>query len=137
MSAAAILSLLNYGFVLIFGIIVSFYFARKYCWEDNKRLYILTIIAFAIFQTVSYITFGKEILYKCYPIFIHIPLILIIKYICHQNICISSIAVMSAYLMCTPRKWFGITCYVCIPSGSYDFRYHNYSSHYSTSAYCC
>ena len=27
MSAAAILSLINYGFVLIFGIIVSFYFA--------------------------------------------------------------------------------------------------------------
>ncbi len=106
MSAAAILSLINYGFVLIFGIIVSFYFAGI-CWEDNKRLYILTIIAFAIFQTVSYITFGKEILYKCYPIFIHIPLILIIRYICHQNIYISSIAVMSAYLMCTPRKWFG------------------------------
>ena len=79
MSAAAILSLINYGFVLIFGIIVSFYFAGI-CWEDNKRLYILTIIAFAIFQTVSYITFGKEILYKCYPIFIHIPLILIIRY---------------------------------------------------------
>lgn len=114
MSAAAILSLINYGFVLIFGIIVSFYFAGI-CWEDNKRLYILTIIAFAIFQTVSYITFGKEILYKCYPIFIHIPLILIIRYICHQNIYISSIAVMSAYLMCTPRKWFGTLAMYVFP----------------------
>ena len=38
---------------------------------------------------------------------IHIPLILVIRFVCHKNIYISSIAVLSAYLMCTPRKWFG------------------------------
>lgn len=113
-AAASILSLINYGFVLIFGIIVSFYFAGI-CWEDNKRLFVITIIAFAIFQAISYILLGEETLYKCYPVFIHIPLILVIRYICHQNIYISSIAVMSAYLMCTPRKWFGTLAMYIFP----------------------
>ena len=45
--------------------------------------------------------------YKSYPFIIHIPLILVIRYVCHKNIYISTIAVLSAYLMCTPRKWFG------------------------------
>ena len=35
----SVLNLINYGFVLIFGIIVSFYFAGIQ-WEDNKRLFI-------------------------------------------------------------------------------------------------
>lgn len=103
---ASILNLVNYGFVLVFGIVVSYYFAGIQ-WEDNKRLFILTTATFALFQALFYMIFGEDTLYKCYPILIHIPLILVIRYICRQNIYISSIAVMSAYLMCTPRKWFG------------------------------
>lgn len=102
----SVLNLINYGFVLIFGIIVSFYFAGIQ-WEDNKRLFILTTVLFILFQALFYVLLGENVLFKCYPVLIHIPLILIIRYICHQNIYISFIAVMSAYLMCTPRKWFG------------------------------
>lgn len=103
---SALLNLINYVFVLIFGIIVSFYFADIQ-WEDNKPLYIYTIIGFILIQAACYIVLGEHILYKSYPILIHLPLILIIRYICNRNIYISSIAVLSAYLMCTPRKWFG------------------------------
>lgn len=102
----SVLNLINYGFVLIFGIIVSFYFAGIQ-WEDNKRLFILTTVLFILFQALFYVLLGENVLFKCYPVLIHIPLILIIRYICHQNIYISFIAIMSAYLMCTPRKWFG------------------------------
>lgn len=38
----SVLNLINYGFVLIFGIIVSFYFAGIQ-WEDNKRLFICSV----------------------------------------------------------------------------------------------
>ena len=78
--------------------------------EYNGRtisLFILTTVLFALFQALFYVLLGENVLFKCYPVLIHIPLILIIRYICHQNIYISFIAVMSAYLMCTPRKWFG------------------------------
>ena len=81
----SVLNLINYGFVLIFGIIVSFYFAGIQ-WEDNKRLFILTTVLFVLFQALFYVLLGENVLFKCYPVLIHIPLILIIRYICHQNI---------------------------------------------------
>ena len=103
---SAMLNLVNYVFVLIFGIVVSFYFA-DITWEDNKKIIISTLVAFALLQAVCYVLLGERILYKSYPFIIHIPLILVIRYVCHKNIYISTIAVLSAYLMCTPRKWFG------------------------------
>lgn len=103
---ATVLNLINYIFVLIFGIVVSFYFA-DIPWEDNKKLHIYTLMGFILLQAVCYMLLGEHTLYKSYPFLIHIPLILVIRFICHRNIYISSIAVLSAYLMCTPRKWFG------------------------------
>ena len=103
---SAMLNLVNYVFVLIFGIVVSFYFA-DITWEDNKKTIISTLVAFALLQAVCYVLLSERILYKSYPFIIHIPLILVIRYVCHKNIYISTIAVLSAYLMCTPRKWFG------------------------------
>ena len=38
---SAMLNLINYVFVLIFGIVVSFYFA-DITWEDNKKTIIYT-----------------------------------------------------------------------------------------------
>ena len=106
MDISTLLNLINYIFVLIFGIIVSFYFADIRL-EDNHKLFIYTTLTFALFQAVCYLLLGQNMLYKSYPFLIHIPLILVIRFVCHKNIYISSIAVLSAYLMCTPRKWFG------------------------------
>lgn len=50
---------------------------------------------------------GESVLYKCYPFLIHIPLIALIFLRFHRNLSISAISVLSAYLLCTPRKWFG------------------------------
>lgn len=50
---------------------------------------------------------GESVLYKCYPFLIHLPLILLIFLRFHRNLSISAISVLSAYLLCTPRKWFG------------------------------
>lgn len=106
MDISTLLNLINYIFVLIFGIIVSFYFADIRL-EDNHKLFIYTTLTFALFQAVCYLLLGQNMLYKSYPFLIYIPLILVIRFVCHKNIYISSIAVLSAYLMCTPRKWFG------------------------------
>ena len=54
----SVLNLINYGFVLIFGIIVSFYFAGIQ-WEDNKRLFILTTVLFILFQALFYVLLGE------------------------------------------------------------------------------
>ena len=81
----SLLGLINYGFVLFFGIVMSLYLADIH-FEDNKIPYIITILALGAIQLLSYLMMGENLLYKCYPLLIHLP---------------------SAYLMCTPRKWFG------------------------------
>ena len=58
----SVLNLINYGFVLIFGIIVSFYFAGIQ-WEDNKRLFILTTVLFVLFQALFYVLLGENVLF--------------------------------------------------------------------------
>ena len=105
-SLASLLGLINYGFVLFFGIVMSLYLADIH-FEDNKLPYIITTLALGAVQLLSYLMMGENLLYKCYPLLIHLPLVLLIRFAFHRNIYIATISVLSAYLMCTPRKWFG------------------------------
>lgn len=69
-----------------------------------------------------YVFFGEAVLYGAYPLLIHIPLIIILYFIFKQNKYISVISVISAYLLCTPRKWFGTAAsyfFNCSPVAAY------------------
>lgn len=103
---AIVLELINYAFVLFFGIIVSLYLA-DISFSENKGQYVLTILVFSFAQLIFYLLMGEPMLYKCYPFLIHIPLMLLIRLHFHRSLPISVIAVLAAYLMCTPRKWVG------------------------------
>lgn len=106
MSFTNLMSFVNYAFVLFFGIIVSLYLA-DFPFEEHKRFYTLTLLGFGIAQIIFYLALGEKALYQCYPLLIHLPLILLIRFVLKQNIYVSMIAVLSAYLLCTPRKWIG------------------------------
>lgn len=106
MSIYDILGLVNYGFVLVFGIIVSLCLA-DIKFRENEKIYIFIIFLFGLGQALFYIVFGSTLLYKFYPVLIHIPLAIVIRFIFKKGVYISLIAVLSAYLLCTPRKWFG------------------------------
>ena len=106
MDISVILNITNYIFVLIFGIVVSLCLA-DISWKKYSSFYIITLILFALIQAVFYLVLGETVLYKCYPLLIHIPLILLICFSFHKNILISVTSVLAAYLLCTPRKWFG------------------------------
>ena len=102
----SLLELINYGFVLFFGIVIALYLADIQ-FEDNQTPYIAFILILGAVQLLFYLIMGENLLYKCYPLLIHLPLILLIRFAFHRNIYIATISVLSAYLMCTPRKWFG------------------------------
>ncbi len=102
----SLLELINYGFVLFFGIVIALYLADIQ-FEDNQTPYIASILILGAVQLLFYLIMGENLLYKCYPLLIHLPLILLIRFAFHRNIYIATISVLSAYLMCTPRKWFG------------------------------
>lgn len=106
MNFATLCDFINYGLVLFFGIVVSLYLA-DFPFEDHKSFYTLTICGFGIVQILFYLMMGETTLYHCYPLLIHLPLFLLIRFGLHRNLYVSMIAVLSAYLLCTPRKWFG------------------------------
>ena len=72
MNAADIANLINYAFVLFFGIIAAFYMADL-PFEEHHRLYALTLPGFSAIQLVCYLLFGQTVVYKCYPLLIHLP----------------------------------------------------------------
>ena len=85
MDISVILNITNYIFVLIFGIVVSLCLA-DISWKKYSSFYIITLILFALIQAVFYFVLGETVLYKCYPLLIHIPLILLICFYFHQSI---------------------------------------------------
>lgn len=102
----AYLSSINFIFVLFFGIALSLSFAdisiRKHPMD-----YIVIFCGFGILQGIVYLTLGTEVLFKSYPILTHLPLFLLLKYYYKKSSYIAGIAVLCAYLFCTPRKWIG------------------------------
>lgn len=96
---SSVFSLVNYAFVLFFGIVAALYFADiGFC--DHKRVYVLTLFFFGIAQLLFYLIMGESVLYKCYPFLIHIPLIALIFLrfspesvnLCHLRfVCISAV----------------------------------------------
>lgn len=100
------LIVINFSFVLLFGIILSLSFA-DIGFKKNKKLYFLIICFFGMVQTFAYLTFGAELMFKAYPLLIHFPLFLLLRYYYKKSILFSGISVLSAYLFCTPRKWIG------------------------------
>jgi hypothetical protein len=92
--------------VLLFGIILSLSFANVE-FRKNQKQYFLTICCFGMVQTIAYLAFGDEFMFKAYPLLIHFPLFLLLRNYYKINTFVSGIAVLSAYLFCTPRKWIG------------------------------
>ncbi len=96
----------NFGFVLLFGISLSISFA-DISFEKNFNQYLLISAAFGILQIIVYFCFGITFLFKSYPILVHLPLFLLLKFYYNKNVYVAGISVLSAYLFCTPRKWVG------------------------------
>jgi hypothetical protein len=61
--------------VLLFGIILSLSFANVE-FRKNQKQYFLTICCFGMVQTIAYLAFGDEFMFKAYPLLIHFPLFL-------------------------------------------------------------
>ena len=107
---SSVFSFVNYAFVLFFR-----HRGALLCFADVGFSMVSGSLCpdaffFGIAQLLFYLIMGESVLYKCYPFLIHIPLIALIFLRFHRNLSISAISVLSAYLLCTPRKWFGTFC---------------------------
>lgn len=100
------LAIINFGFVLFFGIVLTLSFANAQS-QKNTRQYTLIFFFLGMIQIMAYFAFGEEFLLKSYPFATHIPLFLLLKYHYKKSTYIAGISILSAYLFCTPRKWIG------------------------------
>ncbi|MGI6500977.1 MAG: sensor histidine kinase [Anaerostipes sp.] len=97
---------INYGCVLLFGISLSLSFGDIPFWT-NKWKHFLAWCGFGLVQALAFVFFGEDILFKAYPLIVHLPLFLLLIFYYKRNAYVAGIAVLSAYLFCTPRKWIG------------------------------
>jgi signal transduction histidine kinase len=102
-----ILSIINYAFILLYGIILSFSFVGALTSKRDKKILLAVFIIFGITELIFYFLFGQNVLYKLYPFIAHIPLILFLVFFMKKPPLLTLISVLSAYLLCTPRKWIG------------------------------
>ncbi len=102
-----ILTLLNYVTVTIYGTALSFIFVslpgnRRQGWQCGGSGVVLLFLSFLVYKLG-----GREILVQAYPLVIHLPLLLALHYVFRKTWTISLLAVFTAYILCTPRKWLG------------------------------
>ncbi|WFR57339.1 ATP-binding protein [Anaerocolumna sp. AGMB13025] len=102
-----ILFIINYAFALIFGVTLSFSLAGA-AKSRNDRIILWGVCAIiGILEFVVYLLLGQDFLFKAYPFLIHLPLIGFLVIVMKKPPLLSVIAVTTAYLLCTPRKWIG------------------------------
>ena len=97
---------INICFLLLFGITLSLSFA-DISFKYHKTHYFFLYIIFITIPISAFIIFGDAFLLKTYPILVHLPLFLVIRYFYKKSLYIAAISVLSSYLFCIPLKWFG------------------------------
>ena len=101
-----LLEFLNFASVLLFGVVLTLSFSGL-SFRKNVGQYGVLLLVFGLIQALAYSIIGTESLFKAYPVLIHLPLFLLVKFYYKKQALLAGISVFSAYLFCTPRKWIG------------------------------
>ena len=105
----ATLGLINYGLVLLYGILLSVSFTGG-CATRKGRW---SIIAFsALMLSVQYFCwsiYGLSMTTKLYPLISHLPLVLMLVFALKKSWGVSIASVLTAYFCCQLPRWLGTT----------------------------
>ena len=99
------ISLLNYGLLLIFGVLLTQYFTGVDSTRKSKWVTFLFILLILLIQGISYGALGQEETRKIYPLITHLPLVVFITFYHKKSWMISFVCVCSAYLCCQAPHW--------------------------------
>ena len=100
MSAADVMSIINYGLVFLYGVFLSVSIAGG--WEiqrDRRLLYALTALFLGL-QTACWLLLGTEATRRLYPFLVHLPLLALLIFVLKKPVGISVVSVCTAYLCC-------------------------------------
>lgn len=103
-----ILGLVNFGVLLIFGVVVSATFSGIRLNRKNIGVLSGLCVLLLILQFSSYALFGFKRTEMLYPLISHLPIALFLTFYYKRRFSFSIFAVMTAYLLCQLGKWMGI-----------------------------
>lgn len=105
MTVLTVLNLLHYALVLIFGLLLSAEIAGENSIKQHKTLFLCLVPALLLLQGILWLISGTGTVEKLYPIITHLPLILILVFVCKKSVAVSVVSVCTAYLCCQIPHW--------------------------------
>lgn len=115
MSKAEILiSLLNSVAVSIFGSVLSASFCGVLGSRRGRRVFWVAVALMLIPQGAAYFLWGKEFWMQIYPLVIHIPLLLLLRFLTGKWLW-PAISILTAYLFCQMRRWPALLAAALLP----------------------
>ena len=104
----SILEFLHYGTILLFGIYLSGAFLGIHMNRRNVLILLAFSAAVGVINAVAYALFGVSITEKIYPLIIHFPLFLFLKFFYKYKVLPTMLSVCAAYLCCQLSNWVGL-----------------------------
>ena len=95
-----ILSLFNYGLVLIYGLFLAVAIAGG--WDNRQQKWVILSICpmFLIAQSLCWLGLGVVSVKQLYPLLVHLPLVLILFFVLKRPLGVSVVSTCTAYLCC-------------------------------------
>lgn len=105
MSLLSLLAALNYGLVLIYGLLLATYISGG--WENKRqKKFILALCpALLLVQFLLYQFLGENAVWRLYPLIAHLPLVLALILLLKKPVGLSVVSVCTAYLCCQLPRW--------------------------------
>lgn len=108
MKLLPLLSVFNYGLVLLYGLFLSVSIAGG--WENarQRRMIFALCPLFLLTQTICWLLLGQRVVKQLYPLIVHLPLVLILTFALKRPVSVAVVSVLTAYLCCQLPRWGNI-----------------------------
>lgn len=108
MDAVALLGILNYCLVLIYGLFLSVFIAGGWESAREKKLVFSLCPLFLLIQLPFWLLWGEDAAREIYPLIVHLPLMLILVLVLKKSVGTALVSVCTAYLCCQLPHWVSI-----------------------------
>ena len=105
---AQMMELLNYGLILIYGVLLSVEISGGWSAKKETLLTAVIVAGLLLVQAAVWFAFGTQAAERLYPLMIHIPLVCALFFFMKRPLGISIVSVFTAYLCCQIPNWFCI-----------------------------
>lgn len=112
---------LHSALVLIFGVILSVAFSDVRLHKKNILFALIFCVVLGLAQLVILRTFSEQLVWRLYPLIVHLPTILFIAFVFKKNFFTAIVSVLATYLLCQPAKWMGVFIYHYTQSSNWEY----------------